>query len=136
VVQDVCVRLLESAPTDPVREPVAFLRHISTHLAIDHYRTDTHRTALLAGQDPASFSAQPGDDPQEQAIAGQTSQALLAAIQALPPRCQEVFVLHRLYHVPQTDIAQRLGISRTMVTRHLARAQTALAPLLTDARHS
>ncbi|WP_187395015.1 RNA polymerase sigma factor [Pigmentiphaga aceris] len=130
VVQDVCVRLIETPPRKPIREPLAFLRHVSTHLAIDRcrvadYRVD--RTALMAAGPHASETPA---TPDETAIAEQARAALLAAIQALPERCREVFILHALYEVPQTEIAKRLGISRTMVARHLARADEALQPLL------
>ncbi len=38
-------------------------------------------------------------------------QALVDAIATLPPRCQAVFVMHKIHEVPQAQVADRLGIS-------------------------
>ncbi len=44
------------------------------------------------------------------------------AIEALPKRCQQVFVLSRLHGHPNGEIAARLGISRNMVEKHIIKA--------------
>src|SRR5690606_19495356 len=48
-----------------------------------------------------------------------------AAIEALPPRCREVFLLYRFEGLDQATIASRLAISRNMVEKHVIRAMRA-----------
>ncbi|NYI02041.1 RNA polymerase sigma factor [Cupriavidus plantarum] len=133
VLQDVCVQLLERPPAGQVTKPLAFLRHVSTHRAIDRHRAESTRQthtdawhADMGGMGDIGASPDVAD-----AIAHrQTVDRLERSIAALPPRCQEVFILHRLHDLPQQEVAVRLGISRGMVARHLARALTLLAPEL------
>ncbi|MFC4278071.1 RNA polymerase sigma factor [Achromobacter aloeverae] len=44
------------------------------------------------------------------------------ALQELPERQREAFVLHRFDGLTQDEVADRMGISRRMVTKHLSRA--------------
>lgn len=45
------------------------------------------------------------------------------AIQALPPRCRQMYVMNRLRGVRQREIAQHCGISTRMVEMNIAKAQ-------------
>ncbi|WP_059410368.1 RNA polymerase sigma factor [Cupriavidus basilensis] len=133
VVQDVCVQVLERPPAGIVARPLAFLRHVSTHRAIDRYRAEQARQQALdewAAVTQAHGASAP-DGAQALAFRQQVDR-LAACIAALPPRCRDAFVLHRLHDLPQDEVAERLGISRGMVARHMARAMTLLAPALDE----
>lgn len=129
VLQDVCVQLLERPPAGEVVQPLAFLRHVTTHRAIDCYRAqrtrEAHADAWLAGN-PATDAQSP--DVADAVAHRQIVDHLERCIAALPRRCQEVFILHRLHELPQQEVALRLGMSRGMVARHTARAMALLAP--------
>ncbi|WP_311223437.1 MULTISPECIES: sigma-70 family RNA polymerase sigma factor [unclassified Acidovorax] len=134
IVNDLCVRLLERPVPQTIGNPLAFLRCVARDLAIDRYRTQARRpeTAIngleLEWHAPA---AAPRLSPPELAVAaGQRQRALLAAIEGLPQASREAFILTKLYGMPQDEAARRLGISRGMVARHLARALRDVAPVL------
>ena len=131
VLQDVCVQLLERPPAGEVVQPLAFLRLVSTHRAIDRFRAESTRQSHAEAWH-ADTGAMAGATPDiADAIAHrQAVDRLEQCIAALPPRCQEVFILHRLHELPQQEVALRLGISRGMVARHMARAMALLAPEL------
>ncbi|QEI06634.1 sigma-70 family RNA polymerase sigma factor [Pigmentiphaga aceris] len=132
VVHDVCIRVLEKPPTEPVRTPMAFLRHVAMHLAIDRRRAQRTQAEVLEFQDdPRDVGGAASYSVPELAVAfRQRETALLHAVRGLPPRSQDVFILTQLYHMPQSAVAEQLGISRGMVARHLARAYEDLAPIL------
>jgi RNA polymerase sigma factor (sigma-70 family) len=60
--------------------------------------------------------------PERQLIARQELRRLALAIDELPPRCREVFLLSRFESMANGEIAIRLGISRNMVEKHLIKA--------------
>ena len=51
---------------------------------------------------------------------------LHAAVNALPPRSREILRLHFAEDVPHEEIARRLGVTRKIVKRDIARAYGAL----------
>lgn len=133
VLHDVCVQLLERPPSD-IKTPQAFLRHVSTQLAIDRYRVEKARADVVTtvAELPETMSISGAQlSGAEIAVAFQQKEKeLLQAIRALPECCRDVFILHKLYHLPQAEVAIKLGISRGMVARHMARAVTGLAPVM------
>ncbi|WP_260929490.1 RNA polymerase sigma factor [Novosphingobium sp. 9] len=55
---------------------------------------------------------------------------LLELVETLPPRCREVFALRKIEGLHQADIAERLGITRGAVEKHLRHALLLLATRL------
>ena len=98
-------RIANNLLTDQYRQ-----RHIREHENID---------TLEQADMPAIPSYQ---QPEEIMSATQTYQAYSQTIEALPPRCREAFILHVLDGLPQADVAEKMGISRSMVEKHIVRA--------------
>lgn len=55
-------------------------------------------------------------------IARKRLESVRAAIDALPPRTREVFLMHRLEGAKYREIAIALGMSQSAVEKHIARA--------------
>lgn len=125
VVHDVCVSLLTEPPHQPVTAPAAYLRRATVNLAIDRHRAETTRHAWVETTDelPEPADEAPGHD--RHVDAGRELDRLSAAIALLPPRCQQVFVLHKIHEMPQAEVAIRLGISRKAVEKHIRLGMTA-----------
>lgn len=119
VVHDVCVSLLAEPPRQPVATPEAYVRRATVNLAIDRHRVEAARRAWVdtASELPESADEAPSHD--RHVDAGRELDRLSAAIAELPPRCQQVFVLHKIHEVPQAEVAIRLGISRKAVEKHI-----------------
>ena len=98
--------------------------------AIDRQRAEATHSSLVIGVETLPDIPVSVDEPLERILWRQQLEALRQAIEALPPRCRQVFLLHRLHDMPQADVADALGISRNMVARHMMRAMQSLAPLL------
>lgn len=135
VVNELCVRLLEKPAMDEVRDPRALLRRMAMHLAIDRYRASARSPEVAL--EPDALDGHPGPQaalsaPELAVAAAQRHRALLAAIEQLPPVCRDAFILTKLYALTQDQAAARLGVSRGMVARHLARALQDLQPVLFD----
>lgn len=106
-----------------VREPRALLYHTARNLMIDnHRRAALRQHEALDAVPEAAHPAAPRHLQPEQALENsQDWQACVAAIDALPPRCRDAFVLHVFEELPHAQIAARMGISVSMVEKHIAR---------------
>ncbi|OAI24436.1 RNA polymerase subunit sigma-24 [Methylosinus sp. R-45379] len=119
IVQEAFLRVMHRDMTEEISDPPAYLRRTAVNLAMDFSRRRKLESKLFVA-DPESCDA-PSDEPSadETLEADRRARILTAAIETLPPKCREVFVLRMHHDVPQDEIARRLGISRNMVDRHL-----------------
>ena len=128
VAQDAYVRALQSERRgETVVEPVAYLLRVARNLFIDRKRTDMRESALLVRSDRIDTVATAAPDPERILAGKQRLDIALAAIGRLPPRCREAFELHRFEGLSYTAIARRMGISTSMVEKHIAEAMARLA---------
>ncbi len=125
VVHDVCVQLLERGEKENVRTPLALLRKISNDTAVNRYRSDRRRGAWVEAVSELPEVACPAATPVSRYDTERELQLLVSAIADLPPRCQAVFVMHKVHEIPQAEVAARLGISIKTVEKHLRLALTA-----------
>jgi RNA polymerase sigma factor (sigma-70 family) len=119
LLQETFARALRHNQFEAVDNPSAYLRQTASNLATDYTRRRKMEFKYVV------FDDVPHDAPSEEASAeqlieaDQRAQMLNMAVETLPPRCREVFVMRMHEDVPQDEIANRLGISRNMVDRHL-----------------
>lgn len=85
-------------------------RRRKTHYAAEHCSADL---VVLVSEEPSQ---------ERQVYARQQLDVLYAAIEGLPPRCQQVFLLNRIDRMTYARIAQHCGISTKMVEKHMTKA--------------
>ncbi|PTS90579.1 RNA polymerase sigma factor [Sphingomonas sp. HMWF008] len=120
VVHDAFARLLGSGARDGLRQPEAFLNRIVRNLLIDRSRRVPNRTPHVPIDDvnePATRATQ-----EDGIQLDQMRKRYRAAIEALPPRMREVFLLHRIDGLGYKEIATRLDISIRTVEWHVGEA--------------
>ena len=108
-----------------IDNPRAYLYRLATNLATDHGRERTRRARLLAehylwGPDEVLST-------EEQAMAQDELQRVLAAAAHLPEPTRTIFRLNRLQGMTQADVAKRLKVSVTTVENHVRAALQRLA---------
>jgi len=127
-------RLCRDSPPDDAR---ALAFHIAVNLAVDYQRKTAVRNRFgaeidadtlhdtLAGHDSAN--------PERILISKQRFGRLQQALDELPANCRTAFVLHSVEGLGYTEIAERMGISKSMVGKHLAKAMAHCAERLDGA---
>ena len=116
-----------------VAEPRALLYRTARNLVIDRHRRSAVRGQPTetdlddhAGLDIVDTLAAPAaNEPETAAMSAQAVEAMLAVIGQLPLRCREAFILHKFDGLPQAEVARQMGISVTMVERHIKLAMQA-----------
>jgi RNA polymerase sigma-70 factor (ECF subfamily) len=101
--------------------PAALLFKTARNIAFSRHR---HRKVVAAAAPAVSVGEQLRREQagvEQQAARSQQMQMLLRAVNGLPPKCRDVFVLRMIEGQSQREIAERLGISVSTVEKHLAR---------------
>jgi RNA polymerase sigma-70 factor (ECF subfamily) len=122
VVQDTYVRVLSVESSQAIIHPRAFLYRTALNLTVDLFRVRQRREAGSVELDAVEHL--PSDVPdQENVVDAKQRLALLhQAIRELPPKCRHVFLLHKFKELSHGEIAERLGISKNMVEKHVMKA--------------
>lgn len=122
-VQEVFVRLSRrEGLASEVDRLDSYLFAVAAHVATDLRRTGRARAA---GRQEVYEDAQhaPVDiDPAEIFEGREALRAVIVALNELPERTRTIFVLARLEHMRQAEIARRLGVSLNTVEKHLQKA--------------
>ena len=131
IVQETYQRMFAGNLWQQAENPRALLHRIAANLATDHERRRNVRNQY-AGHDDAMDEVDlvsDGIDPEQITVARQRLDRLVAAVDTLPPKCRTVFVLRKFQELSHAEIAERLGISRNMVEKHLRNALLILQEL-------
>ncbi|TDX61353.1 RNA polymerase sigma-70 factor (ECF subfamily) [Methylosinus sp. sav-2] len=119
LLQETFVRMLRRREVGPIADEDAYLRTTAINLARDFSRHSKTMAKHVAPGDIPAEIAETGLDPSQVCEAKEGARLLYAAMKGLPPKCREVFILRRFHDLSPDEIAQRLGISRNMVLKHL-----------------
>ncbi|MGE7956695.1 RNA polymerase sigma factor [Pseudomonas sp. NPDC089530] len=120
--QDVFTQWLDYRDRAQVEQPRAFLFQMARNLLRDHWRRQqvrhkVHHPLQVVDAEPL---ADEHHEPLPAAQRLQRLEQLKAALAELSPRRREALMLHRFEGLSQAQIAERMGISLSMVEKHIA----------------
>lgn len=126
IVHDAFARLLQARPTSTLRTPAAYLHRIVRNLLRDRAKLADQRFVdrSVAVEDALAPAVPPEQEWNLEAADLMTRYR--TAVDALPPRTREVFLLHRVDELRYREIAKRLNITVATVEYHMARALSQL----------
>lgn len=123
--QDTFVRIISSRDTLlGVREPRAFLVTTAKHLLADRARRKFLEDAYLQELSLAAGHAAGHPSPEQILETVQALAHIERALDGLPVKSRQAFLLHYLDGEAQSCVAERLGVSERMVRKYLVQALT------------
>ncbi|MDD0974078.1 sigma-70 family RNA polymerase sigma factor [Pseudomonas sp. TNT2022 ID681] len=121
VAHDAYVRVLERAGADAIEHPRAFLYRTALNLVIDGHRRNQLRQSEpleVLDNDERFFSPA----PQHSMDLNQRLELMQRALAELSGNCRDCFLLRKLEGLSHQDIAERMGVSRSVVEKHIVNA--------------
>lgn len=121
-VQETFIRAWEAEKCGEIHSPRSFLFKIAKNLALSELSRKTNRMMVSVG-DFEELGVLETDSTLEDALDVDKHLALLVeAIGKLPPKCQTVIMMRKVYGFSHKEIARRLDISVKTVEKHLTKA--------------
>ncbi|MBW7902889.1 MAG: sigma-70 family RNA polymerase sigma factor [Rhodocyclaceae bacterium] len=123
LLHELFLRLLanERAAAD-IRHQRGFLFRCARNLATEAASSPRWRGAGRADEPSSADESADWLCPERRTDDRRTLDRLLAAVENLPPRCRDAFVLHKFDGLSYAAVAERMGISVGTVEKHMMRA--------------
>ncbi|MGE0799325.1 MAG: sigma-70 family RNA polymerase sigma factor [Lautropia sp.] len=118
--QDAFVAVISASSATEIREPRPFLVTIARRLMAHHHRRQLLEASYL--ELLAALPEEQAPSPEARLQALQALQQLDRALDGLPPKVKEAFLLAHLEELSYAEIAGRLGVSASSVKQYLTRA--------------
>jgi RNA polymerase sigma factor (sigma-70 family) len=119
IIQDAYLRVLKKSRSMTIESPKSFLFATARNLALDHLRSHKISRKVALVDSESSIVLDPSDEPPVALARKQERLILREAIQSLPDRCREIFILHKINEMPPREIAEKLGLSTQTVSNQL-----------------
>jgi RNA polymerase sigma factor (sigma-70 family) len=122
VAQEAYIRMMQYEGSREVQSPSSLLFRIAINVANDLGRAEqARRTSDHYSIDDTDLASDL-PTPERVVAAAQDLDVLYSAIDTLPPKCRQVFLLSRVRQMTYPQIAVHCGISIKMVEKHISRA--------------
>lgn len=132
ITQDTFLRLISSALRQPLREPRSYLATLARRVMIDQLRRNTLEQAYLE-----FLANQPVLDecsPEQRLLMLETLMQLNTMLDGLGQKARDTFLYVQLDGLTYPEVAQRLGVSVSSVTKYMAKATERCLLFIFDAQ--
>lgn len=125
LLQDLYIKVAGLPAKTEVRDPRAYLYRLASNLVMDRWRSARRSAARDGAWRMVSHNIGGLEDVDdapsaEDVVASRDRFArLLATLSRLPPKTQTVFRMHKFEGLSYAEVADRLGISRSSVEKHM-----------------
>jgi RNA polymerase sigma-70 factor (ECF subfamily) len=122
VAQEAYIRMMQYQNSTAIRSPSSMLFRIAINVANDLGRSEQVRRVSDRCSLEAFELVSNTPSPEREISAKQELALLRTAIEDLPPKCRQAFLLSRAHGMTYPEIAAHCGISVKMVEKHISRA--------------
>lgn len=122
IIQDAFMKLASHQSDTEINNPRAFLYRVVSNLSIDYHRSNNRQRMRQADESEAVMLPDQAPGPEQQIYSQEQIELLKRAVAELPPRCRQVFIMHKFRNYPYSQIMAELGISESTVVKHIVKA--------------
>lgn len=119
VTQSLWLRVQRVEDDPPILNKRAYLYRLATNLATDHARAAYRQSELFESSEPPVDVASEAPSAEQRMLDRERMRRFDKALEELPLRCRQVFVLRRIDGLSASEVAARLGITVNAVAKHV-----------------
>ncbi len=119
IAQETFVRAFKAEQTGDIEYPKAYMYRIARNLALKELTKKSTRMTSFIEDSCSSEVLRSDEDVERQVSTLQKLERVRRAIADLPPQCQRVFVMRKVYGFTHKEISAQLGISVSTVEKHV-----------------
>ena len=121
VMQEAFLRSYNAEISQNIKSPKSFLYKVAKNIALSEISRKSYQLASHIEDFDELEVIDSKRDVEQQAQIDQELQCYIRGLQALPPQCQRVFVMCKVYGFSHKEISKRLNISISTVEKHLVK---------------
>ena len=126
VAQETFIRLYRLEHPDRLENARAFMFQVASNLAVDQLRRRTLHFRFLKTEtvdaEEALNSSGDASSPEQIISSREQLERIYQAVDRLPEKCRQAFLLHRTSGLSYSDIALELGVSVSSVEKYILQA--------------
>jgi len=117
--QETFVRAFLAEQKGAIQHPKAYLYRIARNLTFEILSKKSNKLTSYIEDSSDYTLLDSGEDIEGSAIVREKLDRVRVAIAEMPPQCQRVFIMHKVYGFKYKEISQQLGISVSTVEKHI-----------------
>ncbi len=134
LMQDTWLKVETARPDTTVENPAGFIVQVANNVICDHFRKERRRAEIDAEVRDLIWESADDLSAERSLIGRDNLRAARAALEALPEKTRQIFLLNRIQNVPHRRIAEMFDMSDQAVYYHVRRALEHLAQIRDDMR--
>lgn len=119
IIQEVYIKAHNAEKNKIIAHPKAYLFRIAKNLALDELKKNSRVMTRYIEECIASIPNEKTALMETEVEANESLTRYCEAIDLLPDKCKQIFILRKVHGLKHHDIAKELGISLSSVEKHL-----------------
>ena len=119
IAQETFIRAFLAEQKGDIQHPKAYIYRVARNLAFETLAKKSIQLTSYIEDSCDQSLLQSGEDIEHKAIVMEKFDRVKIAIAEMPPQCQRVFIMHKVYGFKYKEISQQLGISVSTVEKHM-----------------
>lgn len=119
IAQETFIRAFKAEKKNVIEHPKAYLYRIARNLALKELTKKSNKMTSFIEDSCSPEVLGSDEDIEKQVETFEKLSRVKTAIAELPPQCQRVFIMRKVYGFSHKEISQKLGISVSTVEKHI-----------------